>query len=258
MSIGWGFRIAHRRIKSLIDAYRIPTQSEPDIIAAYVKSANSVLGIVPGVASAFVLLTFLLTVIISFPFSPVLKRAVSDSQFGIALLANAQGIEKKLHGVFGDAILDTLNFLTIDPSSEQTVQLTFTTEKISVDYKAEQDMLKMVNQEREKQGLHPLVFDEDLAEVARAYSKDMFARGYFSHYTPEGLSPFDRMAKMDIKYQYAGENLALAPNTVLAMQGLMQSQGHRANILSPQFKRVGIGVIDGGIYGEMFAQEFKD
>ena len=52
-----------------------------------------------------------------------------------------------------------------------------------------------------------------LRNLARAHSNDMFKRGYFSHYTPEGLSPFDRMEKAGINYQYAGENLALAPST---------------------------------------------
>ncbi len=61
-----------------------------------------------------------------------------------------------------------------------------------------------------------------------------------------------------ITYGYAGENLALAPSTELAMQGLMNSPGHRKNILSPNFTKVGIGVMDGGIYGKMFTQEFTD
>ena len=56
----------------------------------------------------------------------------------------------------------------------------------------------------------------------------------------------------------AGENLALAPTTEFAHEGLMNSPGHRANILNGQFRRVGIGVLDGGIYGKMFVQEFTD
>jgi uncharacterized protein YkwD len=119
-------------------------------------------------------------------------------------------------------------------------------------------MLIDVNKERKTQGLQPLVMDEKLQVLARNYAKDMFKRGYFSHNNPEGYSPFDRMAVAGIDYQAAGENLALAPNESLAMQGLMNSPGHKANILSPKFGRVGIGVIDGGIYGEMFVQEFTD
>ena len=66
------------------------------------------------------------------------------------------------------------------------------------------------------------------------------------------------MTKANIAFNYAGENLALAPNTDLAMKGFMQSPGHKANILSLDFGKVGIGVIDGGIYGEMFCQDFTD
>ena len=86
----------------------------------------------------------------------------------------------------------------------------------------------------------------------------MLARGYFSHYTPEGLSPFDRMNQAHISFTYAGENLAFSANVQLAMQGLMNSPGHKANILSSHYHKIGIGVIDAGIYGEMFDQEFTD
>ena len=86
----------------------------------------------------------------------------------------------------------------------------------------------------------------------------MLQRGYFSHYNPENKSPFDRMESYGINYGFAGENLALAPSASLAHQGLMNSQGHRANILSPNYKKVGIGIVDGGVYGKMVAQEFSD
>jgi uncharacterized protein YkwD len=86
----------------------------------------------------------------------------------------------------------------------------------------------------------------------------MFERGYFSHYNPEGMSPFDRMEQAGIHFIAAGENLALAPNVTIAHQGLMDSPGHRANILSTDFGKVGIGVMDGGMFGRMFVQEFTD
>ncbi|KKR88441.1 MAG: SCP-like protein extracellular [Candidatus Gottesmanbacteria bacterium GW2011_GWA2_41_12] len=66
------------------------------------------------------------------------------------------------------------------------------------------------------------------------------------------------MKNAGIFYTEAGENLAFAPNVNIAHAGLMNSPGHRANILSPDFGKVGIGVIDGGIYGEMFVQKFTD
>jgi uncharacterized protein YkwD len=86
----------------------------------------------------------------------------------------------------------------------------------------------------------------------------MFARGYFAHDTPEGVDPFQRMQQAGIVFGIAGENLALAPTLDMAHNGLMNSPGHRANILRPEFRKVGIGVLDGGIYGKMWVQEFTD
>ena len=86
----------------------------------------------------------------------------------------------------------------------------------------------------------------------------MFARGYFAHMTPEGKDPFARMKEAGITFTNAGENLALAQTLAIAHNGLMNSPGHRANILRPQFGRVGIGILDGGVYGLMISQEFRN
>ena len=216
------------------------------------------LGIIPGIFSGLVLASFILSLIIALPFSVFLKHSVSQSKIGSVLVSNTQVFAKSLNDVFGGAVNDTLSFLTVEPRSSESVNLNFKTKNVSVDYKAEQEMFVLVNQARAQRGIGKLIFSEPLARVGRAHCRDMFERGYFSHYTPEGLSPFDRMAKANIIFNYAGENLALAPNVDLAMKGLMQSPGHRANILSTSFDKVGIGVIDGEIYGQMYCQEFTD
>jgi uncharacterized protein YkwD len=66
------------------------------------------------------------------------------------------------------------------------------------------------------------------------------------------------MREAHVRYLTAGENLALAPTLQVAHSGLMNSPGHRANILHPQFGRLGIGILDGGIRGLMVSQEFRD
>ena len=76
--------------------------------------------------------------------------------------------------------------------------------------------------------------------------------------TPERLSPFDRMKKHKIRFLAAGENLALGQTLNICHRGLMNSPGHRANILNPAFGRVGIGILDGGIYGLMITQSFRN
>jgi uncharacterized protein YkwD len=221
-------------------------------------SINHWLGIFPGVVSAFIILAFLLSVIVTFPSSPVIKQGVTNSYLGAKLLAQTSLFESGLNDIFGGALNQTLNFLTVKPESDETVQLHFKVANGTVDSTAEQQMYQMVNSQRVSHGLPPLAFSNELRDLARVHSDDMFKRGYFSHYTPEGLSPFDRMEKAGINYQYAGENLALAPSTSLAMEGLMNSPGHRANILNPNFHQIGVGVIDGGIYGKMYTQEFTN
>jgi uncharacterized protein YkwD len=222
------------------------------------KKVSNVLGIFPAILSALVLIAFILTMIMTLPVSAYLKKAVSSSIIGNQLVANTQGLGKDINNVFGGAVNEGIAFFTVEPKSNESVNLNFKTDKISIDEVAEKEMFLMVNSEREKEGVVQLKVDQALTKVAREHCQDMFKRGYFSHNTPEGYTPFDRMAMHDISYAAAGENLALAPNMTLAMDGLMKSPGHRENILSSDFGKIGIGVIDGGIYGEMFCQEFTD
>jgi len=224
----------------------------------YSKKAEKIVGIIPGVLSALVLLSFVLTMIVALPLSPFLKNSVSTSKLGGVIVANIQGFDKKINNVFGGAVNDALTFLTIEPKSDELLKLNFQTNDVREDQEAEKEMINLVNSEREKKGLGNLNSNQSLKQVAVEHCMDMLNRGYFSHYTLEGKSPFDRMTEIDIDFNFAGENLALAPNTRLAMQGLMDSPGHRANILSENFGQIGVGVIDAGIYGEMFCQEFAD
>ncbi|MCM3717429.1 CAP domain-containing protein [Fictibacillus phosphorivorans] len=121
----------------------------------------------------------------------------------------------------------------------------------------EQQMLNLVNQEREKKGLPALKADPELTKVARVKAKDMIDNNYFDHNSPTYGSPFDMMKKFGVEYKTAGENLAGNSSVDGAHTSLMNSQGHRENILKSDFTNVGIGVVDGGQYGKMFVQLFK-
>lgn len=239
---------------------KFPSVAIPSRWGKHFTSANHWLGVFPGLISALIVLSFLFSVVIALPSSPVLKELVSGSRVGSHLIANTAVVEGKINEVFGGALKDTLTYLTIEPESNESIDLRFKVQNPTTDAQAEQEMFTLVNKEREKKGLKQLVFDTRLRDLARDYSADMFRRGYFSHYTPdaEPLSPFDRMENAGIPFLAAGENLALAPTTTLAMQGLMNSPGHRANMLSKDFGRIGIGVMDGGIYGKMYTQEFTN
>lgn len=219
---------------------------------------NRTLGFLPAVVDGLILVSFLLTALVGLPVSGAIKYNVLNSRLGSALVRQTRGLEKSLSQVFGGAIQETLNFLTVKTGSRETVDLRFKTSELAVDAASEQTMLRLVNQARFGHGLGPLTMDVKLQQVARAHSRDMFVRGYFSHVDPDGHDPFDRMRAAGIQFETAGENLAYAPSVEIAHEGLMNSPGHRANILNPDFGKVGLGVIDGGVYGKMFTQEFTN
>lgn len=222
------------------------------------KRLNRLLGILPGLASGVFSAVFLAALLFSLPLSDNFQEKVRDSTLANYFADYAETLESALSPIFGRAARQTLNRLTIKPESNELVELPFKVAETKPRPELEAQMLELVNRERAAQGLAPLAADPELTEVARRHSADMFARGYFSHNTPEGVDPFQRIREGNVKFLTAGENLALAPTLQIAHTGLMNSPGHRANILRPQFGRVGIGIMDGGRRGIMVTQNFRN
>jgi uncharacterized protein YkwD len=214
--------------------------------------------LLPGLANGLITAAILSALFLAIPLSEGLSERTRDSALVNRLAVYAQDLEARLRPVFGEAIAKSLNLLTVQPDSNERVTLPFTVTTSRPRPDLERQMLDLVNAERVANGLQPLAADPELTEVARRHSTDMFVRGYFAHDTPEGLSPFDRMRDAHVGFLTAGENLALAPTLSIAHTGLMNSPGHRANILRPQFGRVGIGIMDGGRRGLMVSQEFRN
>ena len=222
------------------------------------RPVNQALGLLPGFVNGMIIAAILSALLLALPLSERLSESTQQSVIANRLAVYAERLEGQLRPVFGDAIGRTLNLLTIRPDSDERVTLPFKVATTRPRPDLEAAMLKLVNRERAAAGMAPLDPDPELTEVARRHSSDMFARGYFAHDTPEGLTPFDRMHKANVQFLTAGENLALAPTLSLAHTGLMNSPGHRANILRAQFGRVGIGIMDGGMRGLMVSQEFRN
>jgi uncharacterized protein YkwD/uncharacterized membrane protein required for colicin V production len=226
--------------------------------------ANRALAIFPGALQGIVMAGVLLTLVAVLPLPGNARRDILDAPLSGKLVQATLAFERPVEGIFGPAARQALGFITVKPptspgeESQESIKLNFTVPDAKVEPQTEEAMLELVNKERTSRGLVPLVMDEKLREVARAHADDMFKRGYFAHNTPEGVDPFARMQAAGIVFGTAGENLALAPELNIAHEGLMNSPGHRANILNPSFRKVGIGVLDGGIYGKMFVQEFTD
>ena len=223
----------------------------------FTSRLGKTLGFIPSLLNGLLLVAFFLTVLLALPVNPALKSTIISAKIGSPIVLKTQGFERTLNNVFGQAINDTLNFLTVNKDDEN-IDLRFTAKEFTIDNVSEEQMLSLINQERKKINLPPLFSDSELQTLAREHAQDMLTRGYFSHNTPEGLTPFDRMKNKNINYQAAGGNLAFAPNVEIAHLGLMNSPGHRKNILNQDFGKVGIGILDGGVYGKMFVQEFTN
>jgi uncharacterized protein YkwD/uncharacterized membrane protein required for colicin V production len=222
------------------------------------SSIGRTLGVVTGLARGVVVATLLLAIVAALPLPEPITSAVAESRIGSRLAGRGENVQRALGGVLGDAVQESISLLTVRPDSSERVDLSFRVASPRIDADAEGQLLALVNRARAENGLDPVTIDPTIREVGRAYAVRMFQEGFFAHVDPNGATPFDRMRTGGVTFRAAGENLALAPTVQIAHDGLMNSPGHRANILNPRYRRVGIGVADGGMHGKMFVQNFAD
>lgn len=135
------------------------------------------------------------------------------------------------------------SILLIDETMEQRKKEYFGEPSEQLKEGFEYQLFDLTNAARVKFGLSILQWEKPLIETARKHSKDMAANNYFSHTNRDGQSPFDRMQEDGISFQMAGENLAAGqPSSIFAHEGLMNSLGHRENILNEGFSSLAVGV----------------
>ena len=120
----------------------------------------------------------------------------------------------------------------------------------------EQEVFNLVNAKRTATGLAALSIDAEVQKVARDKAQDMVDNNYFSHTSPIYGSPFDMMKSYGIKYKAAGENIAGNSSNSGAVNAWMNSEGHKANILSNNYNYTGIGVVSSPKYGKIYVQMF--
>ncbi|MGM9526855.1 MAG: SafA/ExsA family spore coat assembly protein [Oscillospiraceae bacterium] len=113
----------------------------------------------------------------------------------------------------------------------------------------EEEVIRLVNNIRQQNGLQPLTANWELSRVARYKSQDMLENGYFSHNSPTYGSPFQMITAFGLSYRTAGENIAKGYASAQAVvNGWMNSSGHRANILNSSYKQIGVGYVAQGHY----------
>lgn len=112
-------------------------------------------------------------------------------------------------------------------------------------------LYQLTNEQRQKNNLPPLSYNEKLSLAAAKKAQDMFTKNYWAHYAPDGTTPWDFILNSGYQYEYAGENLAknfLFSNGVV--EAWMNSPTHRANILHKDYTEVGFAVVNGSLNGE--------
>lgn len=113
----------------------------------------------------------------------------------------------------------------------------------------ENEVVRLVNEQRAQNGLKPLTANWELSRVARYKSQDMADNRYFSHTSPTYGSPFQMIRNFGISFRTAGENIAYGQRTPQAVvNAWMNSSGHRANILSASYTQIGVGYVANGYY----------
>ncbi|WP_350278645.1 CAP domain-containing protein [Kribbella sp. HUAS MG21] len=112
-------------------------------------------------------------------------------------------------------------------------------------------MLTLTNQERAKAGCGPLRTNKALTTAAEAHAADMVAQHYFAHDSLDGRSPFDRMKAAGFTGGAMAENIAVGYSSAAAVvEGWMNSDGHRKNILNCEYTMIGIGYDSGVVKPE--------
>ena len=113
-----------------------------------------------------------------------------------------------------------------------------------------EEVIKLTNQKRAEAGLAPLRHNPELSKGALSKGQHMMANDYWAHVAPDGTQPWKFFSDVSYKYRYAGENLARDfSNPTAAVNAWMASPTHKENLLSPKYKEIGIGVVEGDLSG---------
>ncbi len=217
-----------------------------------------------ALAWALFVVILLLSLLVVLPLPGTVGERIDESKVASALTDPELLPQRMFFTVAGDRVLEAL--LNLDRlvgrdevilEEGETLAITpAEPEELQRDEKAAAEIFELVNRSRIDERLDPLAWSAPLAAVGEGHATEMYLEGYFGHTSPATGTVANRMAIAGIPYIRVGENMALAATAGTVHDGLMDSPGHRANILDSRFTRLGIGVIKGPL-GLMVVQVFS-
>ena len=209
------------------------------------------------------LMVVLLSLLLALPLPAAVGRQLDSSAITRALTAPGGAPQAAFRALSGDRAIQALLQLreavgerrVIVEGDEAVTLPAADPGDLHPDSAAATAVFDRLNRARIDAGADPLAWSPALSQVAEGHALEMYLEGYFSHRSPVTGTVADRLDAGGITYSVAGENLALAATTTQVHEGLMGSPGHRENILRPEFRRVGVAVVEGPL-GLMTVQVF--
>ncbi len=221
---------------------------------ANTNPVNRLGGTALGAAANILVTSIVLGVLTVLPTPASIQSKLTASQFAPPLTAFALGLDKTI-GKYGHATGVSLGF-QIDKGDEESTPLNFTNPNPTEDIEGEVKMAILINELRDKKKVPILIPDLKLQQVAQAHAKDMLAKGYFGHKSPDGVFAGGRVHQAGITATEVGENLAKSRTVELAQAGLIASPTHLKTMTNAAYNRVGIAVFDSGANGKIVVQLF--
>ncbi|MGM0827781.1 MAG: CAP domain-containing protein [Bacillota bacterium] len=195
-----------------------------------------------------------------------LGEPLSNIRKGLTLYQLQNNGEQEVYQVDGNYVTvfydkhenDTVTAIQIIDESLEANKKNFYSEASSeLKEGFEFQLFDLTNATRVEKGLNALSWDDQVRDTARKHSLDMAKQNYFSHTNLKGETPFDRMEEDQVAFRTAGENLAYGQlSSIFAHEGLMNSKGHRENILQPHYEHLGVGVAFNGKAQPYFTENF--
>ncbi len=224
---------------------------------------NRLLGSLLALAWGTLIAMAAVAVVRALPLPAAATQAIDSSQVASRLTGPDSAPSKIFLALAGDDVLASLGRLRRSIGGErlvlegdQRVEIEpASPDEIEISEVDARTVFAALNGERVDRGLEPLVWSEGLARVALGHAEEMYLDGYVSHVSPKTGTVADRVKAADIPLVAVGENLALASSATAAHLALMDSEGHRANILSEVYDRVGVAAVQGPL-GLMVVEVF--
>lgn len=219
---------------------------------------NRAAGAIAGGVQKLLIAAFVLVLLVTLPLSAKVKDTINSARLARPLIRVALATEAQLTQWIDSDSLASLSYRTVNSDEKSTTALNYTVADPTVDLPGEATLFVLTNEIRKKDKKAELIPNLRLRAVAEAHGRDMLAKGYFSHLSPQGKDALNRVNEAKITVLTVGENLASAATVEAAQIGLLASPGHRKNILSSDFNQVGISVLDAGTHGKMVVEVFAN